>query len=133
MNVCSKKKHANVPALSRKGHHAWLRLRIPPDATRTRVSLRPRCLCKSALHDSRPRAFKTHDAPSHAILHPTLPYLRPLPPAPSDDVFSRISLYHPHLAGGTATEIEVTIVKKMDKGTHPGYVVLDENGDMRNA
>jgi len=21
------------------------------------------------LHDSRPRAFKTHDAPSHAILH----------------------------------------------------------------
>jgi hypothetical protein len=45
----------------------------------------------------------------------------------------KIKEAHAKVKSGTATEIEVTIVKKMDKGTHPGYVVLDENGDMRNA
>jgi hypothetical protein len=45
----------------------------------------------------------------------------------------KIKEAHAKVKSGTATEIEVTIVKKMDKGTHPGYVILDENGDMRNA
>ena len=45
----------------------------------------------------------------------------------------KIKEAHAKVKSGTATEIEATIVKKMDKGTHPGYVVLDENGDMRNA
>ena len=43
------------------------------------------------------RAIKTHAAPPHVISHPTSPYHRPLPPAPSDDAFTRISLYQPHL------------------------------------
>ena len=32
-----------------------------------------------------------------------------------------------------ATEREIEIVNKNPKGTHPGYVILDEKGDKRNA
>jgi hypothetical protein len=32
-----------------------------------------------------------------------------------------------------ATEREIAIVNKSSKGTHPGYVIQDENGDKRNA
>ncbi|KOO31447.1 hypothetical protein Ctob_012252 [Chrysochromulina tobinii] len=40
---------------------------------------------------------------------------------------------HANVMRGTATEREIAIVNKSRKGTHPGYVIQDENGDKRNA
>jgi hypothetical protein len=40
---------------------------------------------------------------------------------------------HANVKRGMATEREIMIVNKGSKGTHPGYVIQDENGDKRNA
>ena len=86
---------------------------------------------------------------------------QPPPPSPSPTLDSTLTPTHTRLVSphtgktvkeaheaekkGTANERQKIIVKKMTKGrerawhandkrrTHPGYVVLDENGDMRNA
>ena len=44
-----------------------------------------------------------------------------------------IKLAHANVKRGMATEREIAIVNKSRKGTHPGYVIQDENGDKRNA
>ena len=86
---------------------------------------------------------------------------QPPPPSPSPTLDSTLTPTHTRLVSphtgktvkeaheaekkGTANERQKIIAKKMAKvrerawhanekrGTHPGYVVLDENGDMRNA
>ena len=69
-------------------------------------------------NDSRLRAIKTRDAPAQAILHPNLPYLRLLPLAPSDDIFSRISHYQPHLTLALSDLSAGTIISNSRPSTH---------------
>ena len=40
---------------------------------------------------------------------------------------------HSNFKKGTATELEKAMVLHTYEGTIPGYVVMDENGDKRNA